>query len=147
MTANQPGVGFFELSEETLFEKAKRDVDTFRDLNDHDSLFNAVCTLYHLREWIEASDRDGAGEFSAKLAGDSRYEVLEGLCNAAKHRVLTRRGPKVRTEVLDTKGEVGEAVAGAQLGGEEGYTVDGDDVREHLVAVLREYAAYFKRTG
>ncbi|MCH8243469.1 MAG: hypothetical protein IH897_12800 [Planctomycetes bacterium] len=48
---------------------------------------------------------------------------------------------------MDTTGEVGEAEVGSPLGGELRYMVDGDDVREHLVAVLREYAAYFERTG
>ena len=55
------------LREETLFEKAKRDVDTFRDRNDHDSLFNAVCTLYHVRDWIKKNGKDSGRKFSKKL--------------------------------------------------------------------------------
>jgi hypothetical protein len=152
--------GFYTLTPKSLLEKARREIVDFHESNSLERLFDACCTLNHLRDWIcpnvdarRASRNwpEGPEErLAAELWEMHEYQIVRGLCNRAKHFVFTKKNSDPVTGIVH-----GACVGLARCGDSLGQTyylvgVNGvahQDVRDLLIAVLCKYLAYFGAKG
>ncbi len=77
----------FELeSYRDLYEKARHDFDKLNtEVNSYD-LFNFLCTINHLSEWIEAETKEKLHEtLKSKDKLNPTLKTIRDLCNRAKH--------------------------------------------------------------
>ena len=91
---------FFELESCIgLFEKAKQDfVKLEQDVNSHD-LFNFLCTVGHLPEWIN-KERGLPREFrreASRLSKTVEMKIIQALCSRAKHFRKKQHEPTTKT--------------------------------------------------
>ena len=147
--------GFYLLTPRALLAKAQREVVDFHETSALERLFDACCTLNHLRDWIcpDAENRhklqswpNGPEErFADELWKMNEYKVVRALCNRAKHFVITKSGPNPTTDVVHGAAvgllRTGDAVLIYYLVGLAGTACY--DVRDVLLALLRAYLTYF----
>lgn len=103
--------GLYDLrSARDLFGKAQRDAAALQNEQTDDTLFNLLCTLKHLRDWIcpgghasyvgrSPSLWTPAEKFHDALHHDPSYNVVRDLCNNAKH--FTDSGIGAKTSTID----------------------------------------------
>lgn len=136
--------GFFGLeSHSDLYCKAKHDLEVFsQNPNDH-SLFNLVCILNHLREWIEKNQgcRHEKKLLRSKLINNPDYKIIQQLCNNAKHFYDNGIGLRSKSFNGFTCGFSG---AGDSLG-QRNYIIDGQDIRNIISRVFNKYREYFEK--
>lgn len=150
----QPDIldGLFELrTPRQLFEKAKRDSEKFRREPTDENLFNWLCTLNHLRDWIcpggpKSYKHKPPGTLTAEerlhseLHTDNNFGIIRDLCNNAKH--FSDKGIGTRSKV-----KRGFFIGFNQPGdhfNERNLLVDGQDIRVIAGTVLKRFCAYFK---
>lgn len=140
-TKNKAKNGFFELSTPyDLFCKAKHDLKVFCEKPSSYNLFNLVCVLNHLREWIEKDqsyDRKSK-QLCVELNKNQNYKIIKAVCNNAKHF----RNISQHYSVFEGF-RCGFNRAGDRLG-QRNYMVDGQDVRDIVSKVFNEYKTYFE---
>jgi hypothetical protein len=146
---SQVSGGLFDLTEIDLLKKAQRDISDYWDSQDLSALFNALCTLNHLREWIcpNSKIRMSARDWPAtpeevlfqNLWDNEHVQVVRQLCDRSKH--FKTRGADAAHGVVEGF-NVGLSGAGDRLD-QTYHVVDGEDVRVPLAGVLREYLAFF----
>jgi hypothetical protein len=78
-----------------LFVKAEREQASLRISMDHDVLFNYLCTVTHICDWIRNDPRvKGIPAIEAdadRIRRDPEAHAIRELCNGAKHLDLTGR--------------------------------------------------------
>jgi len=144
----------FELqSYKDLFKKAQHDLAQLeKRVNSYD-LFNFICTLNHLHDWVEAE----TGKNCPRDKG-SDLELIQRLCNRAKHfrKVRSSEKGKVLETAPDTKVQRGFGISfyGRSFygSGEPSYIITRDDGTEVTALVLCRSALaiwedYLKREG
>lgn len=144
--------GLFELrTARQLFEKAKKDAELFWTQPTDENLFNYLCTLNHLRDWIcpggwdsykgKAPDEKNAEErIHAELNEDTDYNIIRALCNNAKH-FNDRDGVGSRTGIVKDA-RFGLARYGDHFS-QRYLLVDHKDIRVIAGNVLNRYRAFF----
>ena len=139
--------GFFRLKTPyDLFCKVKCDFEDYcKNPNDY-SLFNLLCGLNHLREWIEKYQNNHKFDskpqfFVSKLLNDSDYKVIKELCNNAKH-FKDLKGIGQRSNCFEGF-RTGFSRAGDRLG-QMNNTVDGKDIRDVVFNIYKKYKKYFE---
>jgi hypothetical protein len=144
--------GLYELqSARDLFKKAQRDITEFFDAPSDYALFNLLCTLTHLRDWVcpgghgsyegrEASLLTREEGFHRKLHHDPDYKLVRELCNNAKH-FNDRSGVGTSARIFHGF-FVGLNYAGDYLG-HRNYTVEGRDLREPVGRLMKLYHDFF----
>lgn len=124
-----------------LFCKAQKDVKDFFEAPTDYALFNLVCTLNHLRDWIEKNGSTYEDKiFCSELDGNPDFKIIKALCNNAKH--FSDRGIMKRSDMFI--GFIcGFNGAGDRLD-QKNYTVDGYDIRNIVSRVFTKYKEYFE---
>lgn len=143
--------GFFGLNgPDALFKKAQNDMVEFHESPNEWNLFNLLCTLNHLRDWIcpggWKSYRDitevawtPAQRFHRQLHDDDDFIIVRDLCNNAKHFIDAGVGTRTRT--IDGA-RAGLLRAGDRLD-QRYYLVDGKDLRIHIFGLMSKYCHFF----
>lgn len=144
--------GFFSLrTPEDLYAKARRDSQAFHYEPSPDGLFNLVCTLSHLRDWIcpgrgkSYEGRDPASWSRAEqlhndLGNDLDYQIVRDLCNNAKH-FSDAKGIGADSGV--THGLFLDHNFFGDYFGHPNYHARGRGLREVIASVFSKYEAYF----
>jgi len=138
--------GFFGLTAADLFEKCKRDVAACTpSVEALDPWFNATVSLFHLLEWIEDEDQPSA--FTRALHLHESYQALDALCTAGEHVGVANEDIPDARSWLDESFQDDESVDVPPSGRFERFERAGSFARlqGHLLAVLREYVAYFEQ--
>jgi len=128
-----------------LFEKAKTEYQRFVKKPNDCQLFNLLCTVNHLKEWIAAESLyPWTEEFCQQLNDDEDYKRVKELCNGIKHY---KRDPKRNKNApRPSKSEgfyAGISRAGDSLN-QKNYFVEEQDIRDVLSHVLKKYEDFFK---
>lgn len=148
------GEGLFTLrSPENLYEKAKRDFAAFHRDQTADNLFNLLCTLNHLREWIcptshQEYERRSPDSWSPEehlhhdLWEDPDFQVVRDLCNNAKH-FRDKSGIGAESETVHG------FFPGLSFPGDSlpYYFARNKELRGVLDDVFAKYESYFRRVG
>lgn len=116
---------FFELRNWTdLLQKAKTDFSKLDELVNSYDLFNCLCTVNHIPDWIE---KDPKVAEAVKQAGANLYEINPGvrvvreLCNRAKHFERKDSSPETNQQSGFGAGRYGKGPYGI---GEPTYEVE-----------------------
>lgn len=143
--------GLFELrTARQLFEKAKKDAELFWTQPTDENLFNYLCTLNHLRDWIcpggwdsykdtPRGNRTAAERIHAELFEDPDFSIVRDLCNNAKH--FYDHGVGSRTGIVEGA-RCGLARCGDRFS-QRYLLVDHKDIRVIAGNVLNRYRAFF----
>jgi len=143
--------GLFELrTPRQLFEKAKKDAELFWTQPTDENLFNYLCTLNHLRDWIcpwgpnsyekkPEGKRTAEENLYAELHADPDFSIVRALCNNAKH--FNDHDIGYRTSIVEgfrcDLGRCGDRLNQRYL------LVDREDIRVIAGNVLNRYQAFF----
>lgn len=136
-----------------LYKKAVRDLEELWHSPHDYLLFNVLCTLNHLRDWIwpeghltyEHRPREKwsrAEKFHEQLHWDENYQLVRDLCNQAKH--FRTRSDSLSTDVIEGF-RVGLNRAGDRIG-HRYYFADGKELRQVLSDLVATYSNYFNET-
>src|ERR1700722_4838580 len=125
----------FELESWTdLLDKAGHDIIELKIQVNPFSLFNCICTLNHVSDWISADPKvqylSGAVEEFKK---DRNIDVVRQLCNRAKHFHRRKDSP---TTVVHSGYGAGRYGVGAYGVGEPTYLVEVESVMLDVTDVL-----------
>ena len=108
-----------------LFKKAKHDFARLDELASLYDLFNLVCTLNHLPDWIKKDERGMLPELfrrdADRLAKSDEMETIRQLCNRAKHFEKRKDYPKISIMKGYGAGRYGKGPYGV---GEPSYEVE-----------------------
>jgi hypothetical protein len=132
----------FELeSYRDLYEKARHDFDKLNtEVNSYD-LFNFLCTIHHLSDWVKAllraKDLAKDLKFPKILEESKELEIIRDLCNRAKHFNKDRN-----SVVKETSSQQGYGMGRYGMGeygvGEPSYTVTVDGQKLDVLELCRE---------
>jgi hypothetical protein len=125
----------FELLSWTdLLDKAGNDLIDLHLLVNSYSLFNCLCTLNHIPDWISADPKcANIAVFVEEIRKDRNVDTVRQLCNRAKH--FSRKPVSPLTEVHDGYGS-GRYGVGAYQDGEPSYFVEVEGAMENVIVVL-----------
>ena len=90
----------FELkNSKNLFEKAKRDYESFEKFRTSEDLFNFICTINHLHDWVKNEAKEKDDEINTPFDKEPHKKdknkkltypadilhLIRYMCNRAKH--------------------------------------------------------------
>src|ERR1700733_14086099 len=116
----------FELREWTdLLVKARSDLSRLETLVNAYDVFNCLCTLNHIPDWIRSDEQQNASVKAAaeNLKKNSKVDAVRQLCNRAKHFKITDKSPRTEMEIGFGAGRYGRGGYGV---GEPFYAVEVD---------------------
>ncbi len=118
--------GLYELKTATdLLKKAKMEFQELHNSPNEFVLFNLLCTLNHLRDWIlpaghkSYKEKEETGcmltkeeEFHKSLHTNKNYVIVNSLCNASKHFKKKERTPEthIKCGFFAGKNEAGHSL-------------------------------------
>lgn len=129
-------MGRFELNSFLdLYEVAKANKEALENGTlDSVKAFNALCSINHLKEWLEKDDNvPDEVKKAASYVYDSydteggSLNIIRGLCNAQKHYDVTKYTPKTSVNIGYGVGRYGTSLYGV---GEPSYKVAVSDSTE-----------------
>jgi hypothetical protein len=122
-----------------LLNKAKHDLAALeKQVNSYD-LFNCLCTVNHLKDWVRQDPQTvGIRDEAKRLGENPKVLTIENLCNHAKHFGRSREPRyQVKTEMLSgyNSGRYGMGPYGI---GEPTYEVDLSGEMVNVLDLLRD---------
>jgi hypothetical protein len=135
----------FELVDWTdLLVKAGSDLSRLETLVSSYDVFNCLCTLNHIPDWISKDEKQNASvkEAAANLKQNPKVDAVRQLCNRAKHFKVADKSPRTRMEVGFGAGRYGRGDYGV---GEPSYTAEVDGQTMSVLDLLRDVAAEWEK--
>jgi hypothetical protein len=135
----------FELREWTeLLVKAQSDLSRLESSVNAYDVFNCLCTLNHIPDWIRNDEKQNATVKTAaeNLMKTSKVDAVRQLCNRAKHFKITDKSPRTQMEIGFGAGRYGRGEYGV---GERSYAVEVDGQMTNVLEILRDVAAEWEK--